>query len=410
MTLGIATVLGIFAMSSLYMSNSSARLERKSALNQLAIQIGKAALEETLVKLQNGAAMWTHDSGDDKKNTKLSWTPVATTMMYDDPGVKIAPVRVLARKLNETSSTPEKDRFYSMLSTLPAYHPQHQEGWEKSLTGVAAELVKPPAGVTLDPAVGTRFAQQYKSAGQDDPLRKILMELPTLSKIGDDAQHSDAELAPFKLAVNGNTMDGDAGADGARGQAPAAAGAARGRNTPQAAGASNRAAQAAAAQDSTCGVAIPAKETAQGAIATAAAVAGKDFVSPKRPGVRQLNNAMNAGDVLHNSPWMMTMETDVNIENGLGMTSHQYVSANRVVGEYNYKEAANWIAGRLLAYWIKHNNLTVKDAFRMGWVNSATKPEAQLSEMYPDIAPILPLKRVQVWPFAVANSELAFRK
>jgi len=253
MTIGIATVLGIFAMSSLYMSNSSARLERKSALNQLAIQIGKAALEETLVKLQNGAAMWTHDTGDDKKNTKLAWTPVATTMMYDDPGVKIAPVRVLARKLNDNPSSAEKDKFYSMLSTLPNYNTAHQEGWEKSLTGAAAELVKAPDGVTLDTSSGNKYAGQFKSATNEDPMRKALLELPVLSEIAADAQHSDSELAPFKLAVNGNPMDGDPTDDGARTQQNGAAGPKKGRNgiTGQDNNISALGAKAGAAQDST---------------------------------------------------------------------------------------------------------------------------------------------------------------
>jgi len=407
MTLGIATVLGIFAMSSLYMSNSSARLERKSALNQLAIQIGKAALEETLVKLQNGAAMWTHDSGDDKKNTKLSWTPVATVMMYDDPGVKIAPVRVLARKLNDNVSTPEKDRFYSMISGLPNYATNHKANWESTLTGPAAELVKPPPGVNIDASEGTRFAQQFKSAGSDDKLRTLFLALPVLTA-GKD--HSDDELAPFKLAVNGNPMTGSPNADGARGQGTAAAGG-QSTNVTAPSAPNNVARQNAAdstAPGAVCGASVP-NDATTGSLAGALGANSK-AIAATSPTLRKLGRAMRSGGVLHNVPWMMTMETDVSIENGLGMTSHQYVNANRVVGEYNYKEAANYAAGRLIGYWIAHNNITLKDAIRMGWVRSETKPEAMLSEIMPDIVPNVPLKRVQVWPFAVANSELAVRK
>jgi len=127
-------------------------------------------------------------------------------------------------------------------------------------------------------------------------------------------------------------------------------------------------------------------------------------IDSKHPFIRFLNRLTQQGPVLGNQPHLLTLEADVECSLGFGMNVRRRASAQRVIAEYHSAGAVNYVAGRLLKYWCKYNNLTVNDLYLMGFVNNTTAPEARFDRMFPSVAQFIPKNSYQVWPFEVAGA------
>jgi hypothetical protein len=437
---GLVTCLGVFAYASIFMSSTGARMERRASLEQVAHTVATAAIEETLVKLQNGVAPWKKVDRATDKAVKVFWPAAATSMMYARAGIKVQPVGVMARAINELPENESKNRFYSRFAALPNYHAQHQEGWESKLTGAAAELVKPPAGVTINRQIATQHATQFKEKG--GKMRDLAKTLPVLA-VGRD--HSDAELAEFKRIVNGGTLLRELAEEPApRAQAvPPPAGGQAGPPpltpppvTPPAplppaplvpGGAAGRSGEAinpagqpgpgsldgaglGAGQqtgDNGCAPPTAALGAIQGPTAVVAMTDDEQTINPKNPAIQATNGDATKGKVFANAPFLVTLETKVEVPDSIMSTITRPAYAQRIVAEYQFEEASKHIAGRIVGYWMAHNNLTLNDAYRMGWVTSTSKPEGDFKALFPQTSQVVPGRAYQVWPFTIADSNTA---
>lgn len=420
---GLVSLLGVFGYAAIFMSNTGARMERRASLEQVAHTVATAAIEETLVKLQNGVAPWKKIDKAEDKAVKVNWPAAATSMMYAASGIRVHPVEVMARAINELPENASKNRFYSRFAALPNYHAQHQEGWESKLSGPAAQLVKPPAGVTIDKQVAAQHAGQFKQA--NDPMRQLAQTLPVLSP---GADHSDSELAEFKRIVNGSaqlrSLDEAAApraqqapppapltpSGGAAGPlAPGRSGEAINPAGPAGPGTLDGAGLAAGQQtgDNGCAPPTAALGAIQGPTAVVAATGDEKTINPKNPAIQAANRDATQGKVFANAPFLVTLETRVEVPDTFMSTISRPAYAQRIVAEYQFEEAAKHIAGRLVGYWMAHNNLTLNDAYRMGWVTSTTKPEADFHAIFPQTSQVVPGRAYQVWPFTIADSNTA---
>ncbi len=75
---GLVSLLGVFGYAAIFMSNTGARMERRASLEQVAHTVATAAIEETLVKLQNGVAPWKKIDKAEDKAVKVNWPAAAT--------------------------------------------------------------------------------------------------------------------------------------------------------------------------------------------------------------------------------------------------------------------------------------------------------------------------------------------
>lgn len=69
----VVTVLGIGAAASMFMTSSTARIDKHSELNTQAWSMAQSAVEEVLVRLTNGSASW-----DAKATSRFEYEPKAT--------------------------------------------------------------------------------------------------------------------------------------------------------------------------------------------------------------------------------------------------------------------------------------------------------------------------------------------
>ena len=424
---GLVSVLGVLGVASVFMTNSSARVEKSATLNYMTQEMANAALEETLVKVQNGSATW--DNNDD--NVKLSFAPAATLLMYSAPGVKISPVSVFARKIIDKGESNMRDRFYSQFAALPNFDANHDPQWESKVTGPLAKLGAVPQGVNIDTATSQKMAQSWAGSVSDDALRTALNSITPLAAGRD---HSNDELAPVLAAINGNTFGDNSSStlsQAAPGAAkPAAPKAPSNSNVPKPANAASADnglnAIAQATGNNGCGASTPANQAQQ------ALAAGANGVGRTPPGglgqaasdqqsagnliaidsnnnfVRLIDRLSKRGGVFKHQPYLLTVDAEVEASLGFGMTARRKATAQRVVGEYQYSEAVNFIFGRLVKYIAFTKNLTVNDLYAMGFITNTTAPEIRFDNMFPLTALSVPYHSRQVWPFEVANHSATF--
>lgn len=113
MVLIVIICLGIVAGAALFSTGNSARLDKKSELNQAAWIIAQAAVEETIVKASNGKAA----ALDGTRQTFPAEVTFATIGTAD---AKIAPVEVVTRVIEDKGATPnlEAEKEIMQLAAL----------------------------------------------------------------------------------------------------------------------------------------------------------------------------------------------------------------------------------------------------------------------------------------------------
>jgi len=165
MILIVVSILGIFAVSSLFMTSGTARQEKRTELNEKARIAAEAAIEEVLVKMSNSKA----SPGALKKDGTYTYTtvkPAAVTYMLEKatdpvtqerlyPGGSLPDgVKVMTRLIEKPENAQAKARFESLLDAVP---------------GFARTAKDNPAGATVASALGTQEFARVQADYPADP-------------------------------------------------------------------------------------------------------------------------------------------------------------------------------------------------------------------------------------------------
>jgi hypothetical protein len=119
MVLIVVVCLGIVAVASIFSTSSSARLDKKSELNQAAGIIAQAAVEEIIMKCSNGKA-----AALDGKRQTFPADVTAITVGVPPQDLQIAPVEVVTRVIEDkTKVTPGQQQAELEIRELVALVP-----------------------------------------------------------------------------------------------------------------------------------------------------------------------------------------------------------------------------------------------------------------------------------------------
>jgi hypothetical protein len=389
--LGAASALGIVAVSTMFMTNSNRRLEKRAELQEKANAIATASVEEVILKIMNNSAGFVVPKKGEA-HVKETHVPAATIMMYEvAEGVQVDPVKVYARRLQvPIHDDQERDRFYGYLSMGPRFAPNHDPNWRASITDQrVAKLIKPAEGITPSAAARTELETQFpKSQLQSDP---IVAELATLTPIPAGQEGKD----PSQPSAAAQTL------------------AAQLQRGPQ-----TKITQTAAKVDQRCGqVAPPTGQLgAVGMVALgqelrnlikngAAAKTGMGKTLAARP-AGQLNAkvlaALLKSGCLERDTFLVTLEGMATVDKA-GIKVAAPVTTNRVVEQSRFDHVGNFVYGQFLAYLHVHYNLSYDDMLALGWVNK--NGEVVPESVYPELIAKNNLRtNPQPWPFQIAKS------
>ena len=128
----VVTVLALFAGSVIYMTGSSARLEKKAELGQQARKFAEAAMEETIVKMSNNVA-----SAD--RTLKQHYAPHATRLLANrtansqgEGTAQLPPVRIMERVIEKPANPAQAAEFYELIAAAPAFGGKnHVDKWQE---------------------------------------------------------------------------------------------------------------------------------------------------------------------------------------------------------------------------------------------------------------------------------------
>jgi len=131
MVLIVVCCLGILAITSIFMTGSSARIDKKSELSQAALAIAQAAVEEIIIKASNGKAA----ALDGKK---VTYKASVTQQISGGTQTEIAPVEVVTRVIqnpNQGNAT-----AYEEMQELTALVPGFFKGDNAGAANVRAAM------------------------------------------------------------------------------------------------------------------------------------------------------------------------------------------------------------------------------------------------------------------------------
>jgi len=422
MVLIIVVCLGIFAVSSLFLSQGTARMDKRTELNQMAWTIAQSAVEETLVKLTNGKATW--QDGD-----KVSYLPHATQLAYPDTKVvNIGPVEIMGRVIEAPNDGPELVKFYEDMTACPNWYADPTNGGKPDLNWRGKVGVSTPNGANgnvllpksdpnaifsvwanqppaASPNVSLSAGANYAQVAQSDAgnntadggaIKAAFAKLLPLTKVtapADDLStpvpgvncHSDAEL--------GILADGSADTANPTGFAAVWDDAMNGILTQV----NSRIANCAGNKNYGVGAEL-------GAL-TAGKALGADGTAEER----LRNEAQNGGALAYKAS-LVTLQSKVTV-NVAGVQVTQPYSCERMVQNTNLKSAMDFVRFQMAAYLAYNLNLTANDMIRMGWltkapgattggakvINTQEKMMTKLADGFPaNPGPV-------VWPFQVAT-------
>lgn len=145
----VVMVLAVGAGASLFLSQSTARMEYRFGLKTQASALAQSAVEEVMVRLQNGSAGW-----DSQAESRFVFDPKSTkavAMLLEDKGIKatVHPVQIMGR-LAEAPNNPAAAADFNRLMKIGPYfgsnqlyakmaavgHPDYR--WSTALKGDAA--------------------------------------------------------------------------------------------------------------------------------------------------------------------------------------------------------------------------------------------------------------------------------
>lgn len=110
----IVILLGIGAGAALYSTMGTARLDKRSALNDTAKMLAQTAVEEILVKITN-------NSSDFVEDKRYLFTPFATVEMGKMQGFEVGQVQVLGRLAEAPEDPAALDHFLELITAGPGF-------------------------------------------------------------------------------------------------------------------------------------------------------------------------------------------------------------------------------------------------------------------------------------------------
>lgn len=358
MVLGMTLVLATLGAAALTMTGTLNRTERRADLGRKASDVARIASEEVLVKLMNGAGSWTvPESG--KPSTRVQIPPSSTQAIYAEKGIRVAPVEVMGRPLEEQGFDRKKrDQFYGMLSAGPVFARNHDPAWEQRSTidPRLKALMKPPAGVTPDPV--TRDALVAELAGKElDPEDDVA----TAFRNADQPGGGDVGLVENLAEASEEVSD--------------------------------------AAADATCGNIAP--DVAL--VSILSSMTRNETVDPDddREEFNETQQLMEGGGILLKQNYLLTLESKATAPSS-GMESTSSHLTHRMVSRLHYGEAMRFAYGRLLGYIHAHMGMTYEDFQRLGMIDATGEIRAE--KILPEVeAQITMRPGPQIWPFPVAS-------
>lgn len=110
----IVIVLGIGAGAAIFGTMGTARLDKRSGLNDFAKMLAQSSVEEILVKITNNNADYT-------ENSRMEYTPFATKEMARLMGFEVESVQVLGRLAEAPANTAQADEFLALMTVGPGF-------------------------------------------------------------------------------------------------------------------------------------------------------------------------------------------------------------------------------------------------------------------------------------------------
>lgn len=395
MVLVIGIVVGTLAMTSLFSSTSTARMDKKAQLREVAKNVAQTAVEEILVKISNGTAEWIEKeqtgSTAYKKNV---YTPYVTRYLIERAyaGAKVDNVLVMGRTLEAPAEPAARQAFEEVFTATPAFAKPiegkpgtgHRKDWFNRLPAdlrarYEGDLALRGKGVAyhdkyfeVDKTGVSKLRPEEKALKDID--RRIIVDGRVLgNEPGKGIGEALAELRPVsEIGVAAFKSLWDV--------------------------AMTRIVQRVEMRFQGCGAdqtfILP---STLGAFALGARA---ESLAPSEMEFR--NNGL-AGGAMKYTKNLVTVDARSHVQEGMISASQEMV-AHRIVQTTNHKEIMDRFRQKLALYLIANYGFSVAQLESLGWVEGQgsgfkAKPEilTKLAERFPDV----PTPRV--YPFQVAT-------
>lgn len=362
LVLMIIVLLGIGAGAALFSSMGDARLDRRSAFNEMARMLAQSAVEEMLVKVTNGS-----DYVPDKRFT---YRPYATLASAQRQGFTLDDVELMGRAVETPQNAADLATFEQLCTAGPGFavrFEDREKDWrdEAELPDWAKQ--EPWSSQIID---STGAGQAYRSThwkeyfdrSTFDDNGAIRQAFNALEPLSDKAAAWTAAPKDVSHFAGNQVGSPDSGMTLFLEKWDAAMNAVADQVGNRIAGCDG---------DPSYGVGAMMAALCLGGAADANQNAEEDF----------RNTALNGGVLDYRADLVTAMGRASTTQGTVSVS--QAVTAHRLVSRINFKVAMDKMRDNLVPYLMVHYNFTPKDFEVLGWAAIAWTSDGKVSQVVP---------------------------